>query len=176
MKFQTGIYILSTLILALLAGNTWLGLSVQEDIGAKSVELEKLLASSAEKSEQINSQLALIQEIDRKTSRLDGKINQIFKKTKGLDHELTVLDDVVASIAQRVQKIGNNTSNTLADLSLIQKSLESDKTYLHNMNESNRQITTTLESMKQIQQQINAELREINRKTHWIPQKGGHTK
>lgn len=162
-----------TAILLALAANTWLQLSIQDQIAVQSNILHQSLIQSATKSEKMNEQLALIQELNDKTTALNQKVIAIQSNTTGLQNELADLDKIVAAITKHVNTINLNTSITSADLHLIQNSVQVSIERLQSMKSSNEHISRALASMRSTQTQINAHLNEMNEKTKFIPAKGG---
>ncbi|WP_124727382.1 hypothetical protein [Staphylospora marina] len=175
MNFSGGLRILLTLILVLLVGNTWLSLSVQARLAEKSVELEQLLRESTGKSEKVNEQLDQIRNMEEKTAALSRKITTLLDQTRNMEREWKRLDSVVSSINQTVSRVGDQTAGTVRELEQIRNLLGDRLNRLASMRDAHRKVESTLGNMKSIQGNINSELKSINRKTDWIPEKGGST-
>lgn len=168
-KSSLGLSALTCVLLIVLAGNTWLQLGFQDRIASDSKKLKETLVQSAEKSQQMNKQLETIAVIQLKTKQLQFKISKIQNNTQNLEKELIQLDKVVASIADHVKWIGQETNLTSTGLNGIQTSLSNSAEYLRSMTDNNQKISQSLADMVSTQKEINKNLKEMNKKTDFIP-------
>lgn len=165
--------LLITVLLAVNAGNTWLQVYMQKDVVSLSRELEKQLTLSAEKSVQMNTQLDAIAELKKKSLALSKKVEHVESNTAGLDKELKELDRIVAAISERVNAIGENAGATYQELKRMEESILSSIQILHSLETSNKQVVQILTRMKSLQAEINANLRQMNEKTKYLPETAG---
>lgn len=154
--------------LAVLAWSTQQQLAAQERILEGSRKLEATVAEAAEVSRATNDQLAKVSDLDQVTTELGSKLQQLGQINVRLKGELLGLEQLVIGLEGSVAQLDQQALSSHEALTAIAVQSERLHRTMQRSFRTSQQVAGHLNRMVLLQERVNAELAEMNRKTRLL--------
>ncbi|HYG60492.1 MAG TPA: hypothetical protein VD902_20665 [Symbiobacteriaceae bacterium] len=144
---------------------TYQQLAAQQRILVGSQALEAKVAEAARISAETNLQLGKVKELDTATTGMGEKLKQIGEINAALKGELLRLETTVTGLEASVGALDQQAVQSNATLRSIASQSDALLVTLRRSRTTGEQVSDRLARMLELQEGINADLAEMNRKT-----------
>lgn len=151
--------------LVALAYSTHQQLAIQQRILAKSLLLEQAVAEAKAVTAASNEQLAKVAELDEATGRLALKLTHIGQVNGAIRSDLLALEGTVAGLYRSIATMEGQVGQSHELLTAIARESGQLQRTLQRSRTTGDAVSSHLSDMVRLQQAVNADLAEMNRKT-----------